>query len=245
MSLDPPTADRELRAVAALGREFRRLDLMPERPRRFAVPRRRRIAMFAVLMALLSVGSVGAATGLIPVGTEHESLVLDSGDTVHTVVATGSSPVAGHWRVESYRGGALRGPTGKVLQPSGARCLALLIGGQAPDFARGSSVCGGKLATDAFGYASHPVHEEKSGRNELLLYGWAPAGTETVRLSASGGVKLSARTQGPETIKQRHWVIAAPPLTRGGSLTPIDSDGKSGPSIKVTEAPHTGGRSEP
>jgi hypothetical protein len=107
MSLDPPTADRELRAVAALGREFRRLDLMPERPRRFAVPRRRRIAMFAVLMALLSVGSVGAATGLIPVGTEHESLVLDSGDTVHTVVATGSSPVAGHWRVESYRGGAL------------------------------------------------------------------------------------------------------------------------------------------
>jgi hypothetical protein len=242
MTPDLPTADRELKAVAALGREFRRLEAAGERPRRVVVPRQRRIAVLAVVIAMLSVGTVGAATGLIPVGTQHESPAKDSGDSLHTVVASGSSPVAGDWRVESYRGGAVIGPTGEVVQPAGAPCLALLIGGNAPDFASGSSICGGKLATDAFGYRSNPIRDQQSGRRELLLYGWAPAGTETVRLSGPGGVTLSARTQGPKNVKQRYWVITAPPLPNGGRLTPTGPGG-SGDSIKVTPTPLAGFRS--
>jgi hypothetical protein len=237
MKPDLTTADRELKAVAALGREFSRLEMAGERSRRVAVPRQRRIAALAVVIAMLSVGSVGAATGLIPLGTQHESPAEGSGDSLHTVVASGSSPVAGKWRVESYRGGAVTGPTGELLQPAGAPCLALLIGGNAPDFARGSSICGGKLATDALGYVSNPIRDEQSGRNELLLYGWAPAGTETVQLSGPEGLELSSRTQGPKNVKQRYWVITAPPLPSGGRLTTTGPGGTGGDSINVPPTP--------
>jgi hypothetical protein len=237
MNPDLPGADRELKAVAALGREFSRLETTGARPRRVVVSRQRRIAVLAVVIAMVSVGSVAAATGLIPVGTQHESPAKDSGDSLHTVVASGSSPVAGKWRVERYRGGPVIGPTGQVVRPAGAPCLALLIGGKAPDFARGSSICGGKLATDPFGYASYPIRDKQSGRNELLLYGWAPAGTETVRLSGPGGVELSARTQGPENVKQGYWVITAPPLPSGGRLTTTGPGGTGGDSINVTPTP--------
>jgi hypothetical protein len=237
MNPDLPTADSELKAVAVLGREFSRLETLGQRSSRGLVPRQRRIALLAVVIAMLFVGSVGAATGLIPVGTQHEGPAKGSGDSLHTVVASGSSPVAGRWRVESYRDGPVTGPTGEVVQPAGAPCLALLIGGKAPDFARGSSICGGKLATDAFGYVSNPIRDKQSGRNELLLYGWAPAGTETVRLSGPGGVKLSARTQGPKNVEQRYWVITAPPLPSGGRLTTTGPGRIGGDSINVTPTP--------
>ena len=216
---------------------IRVLETSSARSRRVVVLRQRRIAVLAVVIAMVSVGSVGAATGLIPVGTQHESPARDSGDSLHTVVASGSSPVAGKWRVESYRGGPVTGPTGQVARPAGARCLALLIGGKAPDFAGGSSICGGKLATDAFGYSSNPIRDKQSGRNELLLYGWAPAGTETVQLSGPGGLDLSARTQGPRNVKQRYWVISAPPLPSGGRLTTTGPGGTVGDSIKVIPTP--------
>jgi hypothetical protein len=113
MDPDFPTAGRELKAVAALGRKFSRLETSSARSRRVVVLRQRRIAVLAVVIAMVSVGSVGAATGLIPVGTQHESPARDSRDSLHTVVASGSSPVAGKWRVESYRGGPVTGPTGR------------------------------------------------------------------------------------------------------------------------------------
>jgi hypothetical protein len=84
---------------------------------------------------------------------------------------------------------------------------------------------------------SYPIRDKQSGRNELLLYGWAPAGTDTVRLSDPGGVDLSVRTQGPRNVEQRYWVITAPPLPSGGRLTTTGPGGTGGDSINVTPTP--------
>jgi hypothetical protein len=151
-------------------------------------------------------------------GAGHRGATLDvaerfSGPAVPTVVATGTAPVAGPWRMsisESHRGVA---PGGDVYETEGLPCIDLRLLHPTGAGPSGSGACGEIRETPGFFRAQHSV-PSLLGREvrEILLFGRAPKGADTVEVSVDGRVTASVATrQGPAGAPGRYWLIAAPP----------------------------------
>jgi hypothetical protein len=145
----------------------------------------------------------------LPVG----SVIRRDGEK-HTVVATGTAPIAGPWQLEAY----------------GRRCLAILQLDPPPgDPTDLSSGCGGgSRRTPGFGRRQISVPPTKTPR-EILVYGWAPRSASAVVLTL--GARVRARIEpfeGPPGVPGDFYLIAIPPDVKDGRVTWIDRDGRKG-----------------
>ena len=115
------------------------------------------------------------------------------------VVARGSSPVAGRWRVEAYR-------------RRGLPCIRITLLAPPPMAPIASGQCGRFPRAPGFGYASVRVSDGQ-GRAEHLIFGRAPRRAAFVRMTAPGGLRLVVPTRpGPKGTRSDFWIIVAPPI---------------------------------
>ena len=123
------------------------------------------------------------------------------------VVARGSSPVGGRWRLEAYRNRrALPCIRLTLLAPPAGS--PFVSGGQCGHFAR----------APGFGYSSLRVSDRR-GRAEHLIFGRAPRRAAFVRMTAPGGLRRVVRTRpGPRGTRSDLWLIVAPPVHREATL---------------------------
>ncbi len=195
--------------------------------RRGGIPHASRTLAFAVLATLLAATAAAAATGLIPVGSvfRGEGFHTDERRVKETVVATGSVPKAGTWRLTTFET--------KAKYP--VQCLKLELtsvrGRRAPG-PRSSGYCGHIGAFWEFGHGRKAAAVE---RGELLLFGTAPDRARSVELIGSDGVKLSAPIH-PAPVGERggYWVLAAPPGLDEAELIWNDSSGQAGGVLDVS-----------
>jgi hypothetical protein len=185
--------------------------------------------ILALAALLAAAAGAGAATGLLPVGSKLGVPTLSGeGEPRYTservVVATGSAPEAGRWEMtyaETDRGSCV-----------GLRLLDDVIpGARGPDLAEG---CGDR--------ASFTVGRVGGGdgrtRSEYLVHGRVPEQAETVRLTAEGGVVITARThEGPSDVRGDFYLLATPPGLRNANLFWLNADGTTrgpGPAVPGT-----------
>ncbi len=115
------------------------------------------------------------------------------------VVARGSSPVGGRWRLEAYRRRSLPCIRLTLLAPP--------VGGPIA-----SGQCGHFARAPGFGYSSLRVSDGK-GRAEHLIFGRAPRRAAFVRMTAPGGLRTVVPTRpGPKGTRSDFWLIVAPPV---------------------------------
>lgn len=185
--------------------------------------RGRMVFAVALLTGMLLVGVAGAATGVLPVGSdiengndpEHEH---EHGADDQHVVARGTSAVAGPWRLT-----ALKHPADEN-SPEGD-CLQLLV----TDPPEGAPISATILCQDvgesAFKADSVPVIDTKSGNAETLIFGSSPAASALVELTADAEMLRADTAETPAGFTGRPWVIAVPSGHKSGRLTSVDGDG--------------------
>jgi hypothetical protein len=187
--------------------------------------RGRTLFALAFTCALVLAGAAGAATGVLPVGSDIEGghdneIAHEHGTDDQHVVARGVSPVAGAWRLT-----ALVHPADEN-SPAGD-CLQLLIANPP----QGSPISATMLCQDVgktdFKADSVPVINRATGESEILLFGSSPGGTDAVDLTADGD-KVGTRTEDAQDgVGGRPWVMAVPSGHRKGELTASDEDAKA------------------
>jgi hypothetical protein len=122
-----------------------------------------------------------------------------------TIVATGTSPIAGPWRLGAYASEGMS-HDGEVLEERGTPCLRLMLSvPPAGTPIAGSGFCG----KTAFAGSSLAV-AGKSGETEALLFGTAPEASESVEFTGDG-TRIGAPThEGPAGVPGDFWVIPVP-----------------------------------
>jgi hypothetical protein len=121
------------------------------------------------------------------------------------VVARGSSPVAGRWRLEAYR-------------HRGLPCIRLTLLAPPPTAPTASGQCGRFARAPGFGYAETRISDGK-GRAEHLIFGRAPKRAAFVRMTAPGGLRRVVPTHlGPKGTRSDFWLIVAPPIHAEATL---------------------------
>jgi hypothetical protein len=204
-----------------------------EGPRRSWVSFARARGVFTVAAVgglLLIVGGAAAATGLLPVGSEikaggDQENPYEHGADDQTIVARGTSAIAGPWRLTTLR------TAGDENSPAGD-CVQLLLTQPPP----GSPIAGTLLCQDAgkaeFKADSVPVVNAVSGDAETLVFGAAPASTSAVRLTLDGGKTIAANTSEVlpgsafgSGFPGRPWVVVVPAGHKSGQLDALDENG--------------------
>jgi hypothetical protein len=231
-----------LEIVAAVGRELEQAmarDQQRSRARRLG-PRAIAVAVVGVL-ALAA--AVGAATGLLRVGSvipAGPDALPREGD--HVVVATGTARVGGPWRMEAYTSGRLTDPKkGTLYQPNGLPCIDLmLLDPLAGQPTRGGGQCGSFRGAPGFGYSALLVTDSK-GRHEQLVFGRAPRRAVIVRLAVPrGGNRRSVRTrQGPSGTDSDYWLMSVPAVHPDARLRWFDRHGHTAGRRLVLPASHS------
>jgi hypothetical protein len=220
-SITEPTA-RDRRNDSTAGPRWRRW--LPAAPARQSA-----LAATAVLLVL---AGTATATGGLSVGS-----ILPADETPHppeyrqadeTVVALGTDPRVGSWRIVAYRSPELV-DRGEVIQPAGLPCLKLALTDATSDTLIGTRSYCGERGKGGLAGASLPV-EAPSGRVFTIIFGQAPeeaAGLEIV--NSDGGVRRPAFHEGPEAIKADFWmdVIPRASLAEETWMRWIASDGRS------------------
>jgi hypothetical protein len=116
------------------------------------------------------------------------------------VVARGTSPVGGRWRLEAYRN--------RRALP----CIRLTLLAPPARGPNASGQCGRFPRAPGFGYAATRVSDGK-GRAEHLIFGRAPKRAAFVRMTAPGGLRTVVPTRpGPKGTRSDFWLIVAPPV---------------------------------
>jgi hypothetical protein len=172
----------------------------------------------------------------------HRSPPLDvsgrfSGPATPTVVATGTAPVAGPWRmlVSESRRGMAQG--GDIYEAEGLPCIDIRLLHAPRGGSLGGGACGEIRETPGFFRAQHSVPSKPGGPvKEILLYGRAPERADTVEVSVRDSVKVAVKTRrGASGVPGRYWLIAAPArLIEGGRVYWVDRDtGKRGLGLEV------------
>jgi hypothetical protein len=184
-------------------------------------PLGRRAIALVVVGCLIAVTGAGAATGLLPIGTELPPLgsVVGEGEPRYTsnrvVVGTGSLPNAGRWQVT-------------VLDSDQGQCLTF----ERPDSRfRGMSAVCGMPSFDAI---------SEGGGDELpdttVVFGPAPERATAVRVTAPGGFQRTALThEGTADMDGDFYVVEIPRKgLRNVEITWLDERGRPpGPGMWV------------
>jgi hypothetical protein len=228
---DAQATPRGLEVVAAIGREFDRLQREGRgRTGQGSFVRWGRGTGALALMGglVVAVAGAGAATGLLSVGD-----VVPGGGKPgppaygmavgETIVATGTSPVAGPWRLGAYASEGMQFE-GEVLEAQGTPCLRLVL--SAPPAGTplaATALCGGSGEKTSFAGSSLPV-TANSGESEALLFGTAPETSESVVFTGDGARISAPTTEGPAGAPGDVWVIPVPPGIRHARVTWYGTD---------------------
>lgn len=195
--------------------------------------RLRWILAAAVAAGLLVAGVAVAATGVLAPGGEiagDEPPAPGQPPTgfEETVLATGSTPIAGPWQITSHESQEIV-DAGEVVQPAGLPCLRILLrtpprqGTPIP----GAGYCG-EAGVDGFNVASVPASDGE-GDIEVILWGPAPEEAATVQLVADGGRTMKADTyEGPPDFTGDVWVMAVPHTLGHAQVVWLDKAGREG-----------------
>jgi hypothetical protein len=137
-------------------------------------------------------------------------------------LATGSSPVAGPWRISEFASQTIT-DKGEVVQPEGLPCVKFLLLDPPPGWpVVGNSQCGrprGHLEV-----MSLPVQDRASGDVEVILWGRVAEGTPAIELTAEGASPIRVAPEpGPADFAGDVWVIAASPYLKQASVSRLDN----------------------
>lgn len=195
--------------------------------------RHRRTLVLGLMAAILVTAGAGAATGVLPIGTELPTeSISGKGEprytSKRTVVATGETPVAGRWQAT-------------IAQSNYGLCFGLELIDIEPGAL--SEGCGG--ASETFDAAS--LGGGSSMPDTTLVYGPAPENAVAVRATGEGGFTQSAQTQeGPENFQGDFYVMEIPRNVRDVEIAWLDSDGRTqGPGIFVPSTIRYKGPADP
>ena len=162
-------------------------------------------------MAVLSLGAAVVAIGgdgRRPVGThipgdEPAAPGYPATGIPETVLATGSSPIAGRWQISEYASQAIV-DKGELVQG---------VVGNGP---------GGRPAGD-LEVLSLPV-PDASGKVEVILWGRVAEGTGAIELSAAGASPMHVAPEaGPADFAGDVWAIATSPDVEKASVSRLDN----------------------
>ncbi|HZC14382.1 MAG TPA: hypothetical protein VE270_10230 [Thermoleophilaceae bacterium] len=150
-----------------------------------------------------------------------------------TVVATGEAPVAGLWQMETYGSTRLADPeTGEVYQPSGLRCLGLVL--LDPPWAlgpTGGGQCGEFPRTPGFGRVQHTVLDSSGEAREILVYGRVPEEASSVVITVDGRRGSATQVEpfeGPPGAEGDFYLIPIPAEWDTGRVNWLDEHGNEG-----------------
>jgi hypothetical protein len=173
--------------------------------------------------------------GALPVGTvipKGEGTPPREADS--TVVATGTTPFAGAWQLETSR---------NVGGPTPGRCLWISVldpptyEDGTPDPSGGSGFCGelGFRKTPGFTRAQKnvPTLRKVRGRlflpKEVLVYGRVPERARRVVVTAKGGLRIDVEPhEGPKGMRGDFFVIPVKPRLGQARINWLDADGRPG-----------------
>jgi hypothetical protein len=155
-------------------------------------------------------GDESAAPGHPPMGVPE------------TVLATGSSPVAGPWQITEFASQTVAA-NGEVVQPEGLPCVKLLLLDPPPGWPlAGNSQCG--LPRGDLEVMSLPVQDRASGNVEVILWGRVAEGTGAIELSAEGTTPIRVAPEpGPADFAGDVWAVAASPDLQEASVSRLDA----------------------
>jgi len=186
-----------------------------------------KVIALAVAAGFLSVGGAGAATGLLPVGTviaggSDPEDQYEHGPEDKTIVARGTSPVAGPWRLTSMRHQG-NPETGEAP----GDCLELLLTEPPEGTPIGATMLCQSLGESRFKADSVPVVNTSTGKAEALVFGSAREGVASVVLSTDRGEQDQARTtEAPWNFgASRPWVVVVRSDQSTARLRAIGGDG--------------------
>ena len=178
-----------------------------------------------MIVLLAAAGGVAAAAGGLSVGS-----VLPSGEssqapeyrqTDETVVALGTHPQVGRWRITAYRSAELM-DDGEVVQPAGLPCLRLLLS-RTSDGAptAGRSFCGEHGRNGLSAAALHVADE--TGSELDVLFGEAPEAAARVALHGANDSQQGAQLhEGPASLHGDVWILVTPQSKPSEGRTWVD-----------------------
>jgi hypothetical protein len=190
-----------------------------------------RLVAVAVLAGLIAATAASAVGGVFSVGSvipggEPSGPPENRQTADETVLATGTSPIAGPWRMTAYESqGTVE--NGEVIEPAGLPCIRLMLSeppAGTPFAGRGHC---GERGSGGFDVAGLPVRDA-GGRSEILLFGRTPESTSWVDVAGEGGRRLRAQLhEGPSNLSGDVWVVAAPPDLERPRVTRSDGNGRA------------------
>lgn len=205
--------------------------LAPREPARTPKPfsrRGRRTVGIAVAASLVVLGTATAASGVLSSEPTNEGAnappptapPAPEPSVSGAILAEGSSPVAGRWRLIGSESKESSG------QPAGLPCLDLVLTTPPDSSPIGASGFCGEPNKSGSMVGSLPVRDS-SGRTELLIFGLAPNGAAAVELT-SAGEQSRARTQRPanKDVQGAVWVMRIPPGVEDGDISVMDQNGQ-------------------
>jgi hypothetical protein len=170
----------------------------------------------AAVVSLLSVGGAAAATGLIGDVIPDGQKDAHAGSGDEYVVATGSSPVAGGWRLSSLRHEAEDGA-------AAGDCLKLELTAPPPGTPIVGTLLCQKVGAAEFKAASIPVIDVVTGKAEALVFGATPKRASSVTTSGTNArVELKEAPESPGDA----WLVAIPSGSTGAEIS-WSQDGKA------------------
>ena len=194
----------------------------------------RRTGPLMMVVLLAAAGGVAVAGETLSVGR-----VLPGGEspgapeyrhTEETVLAVGTHPQVGRWRITAYRSAELV-DDGEVVQPAGLPCLRLLLSRTSDGSpTAGRSYCG-EHGQNGLRAAALPVVDQMG--NELnVLFGEAPEAAARVALRRANHSPQSAQLhEGPASLRGDVWILVTPQSQASEGRTRVDwlrSDGTAG-----------------
>lgn len=194
-------------------------------PARQRTTRRRRAAVVLAAAGFAAVGTAAAATGGFSAGDTIPAGGPSSppGGQAETVLATGSTVIAGPWRLTAYVSEQ------SAAQPAGLPCIRLLLEAPPPETpVAGNGFCG-KPNDSGISTASVPV-VTKSGETELIVAGVAPGKAVSVSLTGDGRERVRSRTTMAEAefVDGDVWIMTIPDQVHDGYIEWITSTGERG-----------------
>jgi hypothetical protein len=193
-------------------------------------PRRWVGGSHAMLVIAMSLGAFALA--LVPVlavlggdrGADQPGMDSEPDLRGARVVATGVAPVAGRWRLETYRSERLTDPkSGEVYQPAGLRCIRVSVGEHGA-----TGQCGEFPRTPGFGGSMHTVFVGGKSR-EVLLFGRAPEAAARVIVTRRGKTRVDVSPiEGPPGARGDFYLIDLRPNEVKGRINWLDHRGNVG-----------------